>query len=53
MVIIADVLVLAVTWSKTAPLYLEARRLHIKSPLAAMLFRDGTITQLTRLECSR
>lgn len=39
--IIADVLVLAVTWMKTAQLYLEARRIKVNAPLATMLFRDG------------
>ncbi|KAI0825861.1 hypothetical protein BC629DRAFT_31621 [Irpex lacteus] len=42
-VIIGDVLVLAVTWTKTAHAYREARRLNIRAPLATMLFRDGTI----------
>ncbi|KAI0086731.1 hypothetical protein BDY19DRAFT_907923 [Irpex rosettiformis] len=41
-VIIGDVLVLIVTWSKTAKSYYEARQLRIKSPLATLLFRDGT-----------
>ena len=40
-VIIGDVLVLLVTWSKTAQLYRESRRLGIKAPLATLLFRDG------------
>lgn len=40
-VIIGDVLVLLVTWSKTAQLYRESRRLRIKAPLATLLFRDG------------
>ncbi|KAI0769536.1 hypothetical protein BC629DRAFT_790149 [Irpex lacteus] len=43
MVIVGDILVLAVTWSKTASLYLEARQLNMKAPLATILFRDGTI----------
>ncbi len=41
--IIGDVLVLAVTWTKTAQAYLEARRLQIKAPLATMLLRDGMV----------
>ncbi|KAI0804652.1 hypothetical protein BC629DRAFT_1196527 [Irpex lacteus] len=41
-VIAGDVLVLAVTWSKTARLYLEARKLKIRAPLASMLIYDGT-----------
>ncbi|KAI0769500.1 hypothetical protein BC629DRAFT_1533270 [Irpex lacteus] len=41
-VIIGDVIVLAVTWTKTARAYREARQLHIRSPLATVLFRDGT-----------
>lgn len=42
-VIIGDVLVLAVTWTKTAQAYQEARRLNIRAPLATMLFRDGAV----------
>ncbi|KAI0086727.1 hypothetical protein BDY19DRAFT_995482 [Irpex rosettiformis] len=41
-VIIGDVLVLLVTWSKSAKLYHEARQLRVKAPLATLLFRDGT-----------
>ena len=41
-VILGDVLVLVVTWSKTARLYKEARHLKIDAPLATLLFRDGT-----------
>ena len=40
-VIIGDVLVLGVTWSKTMQLYRESRHLGIKAPLATLLFRDG------------
>ena len=40
-VIIGDVLILLVTWSKTAQLYYESRRLGIKAPLATLMFRDG------------
>ena len=36
-----DVLVLAVTWTKTAKLYKEARQQNFKAPLVTMLFRDG------------
>ena len=38
---IGDVLVLLVTWSKTAESYREARRLRIRAPLATLLLRDG------------
>ena len=41
LVIIGDVLVLGVTWSKTMQLYRESRHLEIKAPLATLLFRDG------------
>ncbi len=44
-VIIGDVLVLVVTWLKTAQAYKEARLLNIKAPLVTMLFRDGAIAQ--------
>lgn len=44
--IASEALVLAVTWYKTAQLYLEARRLGISAPLAKMLIRDGEIAQL-------
>ena len=40
-VIIGDMLVLIVTWSKTAQLYRESQRLGIKAPLATLLLRDG------------
>lgn len=40
-VVVSNVLVLAVTWSKTAELYKEARQLKIKAPLATILLRDG------------
>ena len=40
-IIIGDVLVLLVTWSKTAQFYRESKRLRIKAPLATLLFRDG------------
>ncbi|KAI0769534.1 hypothetical protein BC629DRAFT_1533929 [Irpex lacteus] len=42
-VIVGDVIVLAVTWAKTAQLYREARRLNIEAPLARMLICDGTL----------
>ncbi|KAI0809228.1 hypothetical protein BC629DRAFT_1103434 [Irpex lacteus] len=48
-VVLADVLVLLVTWSKTAHLYKEARRLDVKAPLATLLFRDGTLQFLILL----
>ena len=40
-VIIGDVLVLLVTWSKSLQSYRESRRLGIKAPLATLLFCDG------------
>ncbi|KAI0769533.1 hypothetical protein BC629DRAFT_1442216 [Irpex lacteus] len=40
-VVVSNVLVLAVTWFKTAELYKEARQLKIKAPLATLLLRDG------------
>ena len=40
-VIIGDGLVLLVTWFETAQSYRELRRLGIRAPLAALLFRDG------------
>ncbi|KAI0769558.1 hypothetical protein BC629DRAFT_1442237 [Irpex lacteus] len=39
-VIIGDILVLVVTWTKTAESYREVRRLKMKAPIAAMLIRD-------------
>ncbi|KAI0769544.1 hypothetical protein BC629DRAFT_790526 [Irpex lacteus] len=42
-VIAADILVLVVTWMKTARSYSEARRLKIETPLSMMLIRDGTL----------
>ena len=40
-VIIGDVIVILVTWSKTSQLYRESRHLGIKAPLATLMFRDG------------
>ena len=40
-VIIGDILVLVVTWSKTMQLYRESQRLGVRAPLATVLFRDG------------
>ncbi len=40
-VIIADVIVLLVTWYETGQTYMEARRLKISTPLVALLLRDG------------
>ncbi len=40
-VIVGDVLLIAVTWFKTARLYKDARKLNVKAPLATLLFRDG------------
>lgn len=45
-VIIGDVLVLVVTWMKTAKLHSEAQQLDMKAPLATLLVRDGTVAQL-------
>ncbi|KAI0769525.1 hypothetical protein BC629DRAFT_1533792 [Irpex lacteus] len=42
-VIVGDVLVLAVTWTKTAHVYREARKFGIGAHIATVLFRDGTI----------
>ncbi|KAI0084474.1 hypothetical protein BDY19DRAFT_909816 [Irpex rosettiformis] len=42
-VILADILVLLVTWFKTAQLYKESRQLGIQAPLATLLLRDGTL----------
>ncbi|KAI0769549.1 hypothetical protein BC629DRAFT_1595860 [Irpex lacteus] len=41
--VIGDLLVLAVTWLKTAQLYREARRLKIEASLATTLLHDGTV----------
>ncbi|EKM57575.1 uncharacterized protein PHACADRAFT_192722 [Phanerochaete carnosa HHB-10118-sp] len=41
--IVADVLILILTWMKTHRQYREAKLLNIKSPLATCLIRDGTI----------
>ncbi|KAI0086571.1 hypothetical protein BDY19DRAFT_960599 [Irpex rosettiformis] len=41
--IVADVLVLLVTWYKTFHVYREARRSGIKAHLAMLLIRDGTL----------
>ncbi|KAI0089249.1 hypothetical protein BDY19DRAFT_993466 [Irpex rosettiformis] len=41
-VIVGDILVLLVTWSKSIKLYREARQSKIEAPLATLLFRDGT-----------
>ncbi|KAI0781564.1 hypothetical protein BC629DRAFT_1289752, partial [Irpex lacteus] len=40
-VILGDVLVLVITWTKTAQAYREARRMNIGAPLTTILFRDG------------
>lgn len=45
-VVIGDVIVLIVTWLKTARAYREAQRLNLESPLATMLFLDGTFAGL-------
>ena len=42
-VIAGDVLVLAVTWAKTARAYKEARRLNIRAPLATTLLHEGEL----------
>ncbi len=41
--IIGDIVVLVVTWMKTAESYSEARRLKMKAPLSVMLIRDGAL----------
>ncbi|KAI0084407.1 hypothetical protein BDY19DRAFT_971798 [Irpex rosettiformis] len=40
-VVVADVLVLMVTWLKTFQAYMEARRAKIRTPLGNLLLRDG------------
>lgn len=45
-VITGDVLVLAVTWTKTARLYREGRRIKMSTPLATLLIRDGAVAYL-------
>jgi hypothetical protein len=40
-VIIADLIVLAVTWYKAAWTVREARRLGIEAPVGEILLRDG------------
>ena len=50
MVVIAtDALVLIVTWYKTIQLYVESRRMQLKTPLATLLIRDGRLL-LRRME---
>ncbi|KAI0084482.1 hypothetical protein BDY19DRAFT_909823 [Irpex rosettiformis] len=39
--VVADALVMIVTWFKTYQLYIEARRLKMPAPLSWLLFRDG------------
>ena len=46
-VIVGDVLVLLVTWAKTAQSYREARRLKVEAPLVTLLFLDGESTRTT------
>ena len=36
-----DVLVILITWNKTARLYHHAHRLEMEAPLTMLLFRDG------------
>lgn len=40
-VIMADVLVLVVTWSKSLRIYMDARRCKTNLPVATLLVRDG------------
>ena len=40
-VIVADVVVLAITWYKAARTVLEARSLGIRVPISEILLRDG------------
>ncbi|THG94467.1 hypothetical protein EW026_g7011 [Hermanssonia centrifuga] len=42
-VIIADILVLALTWRKTFRHRMEAIRVGVQTPLSALLLRDGTV----------
>ncbi|KAI0690101.1 hypothetical protein BC835DRAFT_1308044 [Cytidiella melzeri] len=42
-VILADLIVIFVTWSKTMQAYRIARTHSFKAPLVTMLFRDGTL----------
>ncbi len=51
-VIVGDVLVLVITWTKTAQAYREARRMKIRAPLATILFRDGAEYGILVLYCS-
>lgn len=39
--IIADIIVLAVTWRKTVGIVRRASRLEIRAPLSEVLIRDG------------
>ena len=48
-VIATDALVLIVTWYKTIQLYVESRRMQLKTPLATLLIRDGRLL-LRRME---
>ncbi len=51
-VIVGDVLVLVITWTKTAQAYREARRMKIRAPLTTIVFRDGAINEYGILYCS-
>ncbi|KAI0705217.1 hypothetical protein BC835DRAFT_1459262 [Cytidiella melzeri] len=42
-VILADVIVLAVTWAKAIGTFRQASRLNVKVPLSEILIRDGTL----------
>ncbi|THH00332.1 hypothetical protein EW026_g2162 [Hermanssonia centrifuga] len=42
-VIIADILVLALTWHKTFRHRMDAIRVGVRTPLSALLLRDGTV----------
>ena len=41
--IIADILTLVLTWSKTWATYREARAIQMKVPLITLLLRDGEV----------
>lgn len=45
-VIVADLLVLAVTWYKTAGTVRQAHRLGIRAPLWEIMLRDGELSVL-------
>ncbi|OCH84034.1 hypothetical protein OBBRIDRAFT_742282, partial [Obba rivulosa] len=50
--IVADVLILAITWSKTYAIRKEAARNNVSTPLATMLLRDGECSILNAISKS-